>query len=650
MAHQQTPSLTPEEQALLQIDRESGYRRLIGPWAWAITFLGVGLSLFHLYTAAWAPLPPQLQRAPHLAVALAMIFILYPARQGDIKPVVPWYDLLLAAGGLAAGFYHVVFYEDLINRSGLHTTTDLFVAFIGTVLVLEATRRVAGWAMVIVAGSFLAYALWGGFLPGLFAHRGYSLERVLEHTFLGLEGVFSTPIGVSATVIFVYLIFAQFLGKTGIRQLFVDVSMALTGHTPGGPAKVAVVSSAFEGTISGSSIANVAGAGSFTIPMMKGLGYRKEFAAAVEASASTGGQIMPPIMGAAAFVMVEFLNIPYIEIAKAAAIPALLYFTAVFIMVHFEAKRTGLMGLPREQLPRFGQVLLKQGYLAVPLVAIFWMMDAGFSPPKAAVVGIALSWLFGLIKKETRMGIKVILSTLEEAARGALAVIAACATAGIVVGIVTLTGLGLKLSSNMVDLAGGNLWIALALTMLASLVLGMGLPTTATYIVLATMAAPALTKLGVEPLAAHLFVFYFGILADITPPVALAVYAGSAIAGSNPWKTGIEAVKMALGAFLVPYIFAMSPVLILVGATWSNVVAMLFTSLLGMTALGTGVTGYWSTHLKQWERLMLVVGGVMLVDPNLITDLIGSVLVASAFAMQLIRSRREQPAAGSVGG
>ncbi len=639
MADQQT-TLSAEEQVLLQIDRESAYRRLVGPWAWAITFLGVGLALFHLYTAAISPLPPQLQRAPHLAVALGMIFILYPAKRGDIKPKVPWYDLLLALAGLGTGLYHIVFYEDLINRAGLPEVQDLLLAAVGTLLVLEATRRVAGWAMVVVAGGFLAYSLWGGFLPGIFSHRGYSIETVLEHTFLGLEGVFSTPIGVSATVIFVYLIFAQFLGKTGIRQLFIDVSMALTGHSPGGPAKVAVVSSAFEGTISGSSIANVAGAGSFTIPMMKGLGYRPEFAAAVEASASTGGQIMPPIMGAAAFVMVEFLNIPYIEIAKAAAIPALLYFTAVFIMVHFEAKRTGLMGLPRTELPRFGQVLLKQGYLAVPLVAIFWMMDAGYSPARAAVYGIGLAWLFGLVRKETRLGLREIFRTLEESARAALAVIAACATAGIVVGVVTLTGLGLKLSSNMVDLAGNSLWIALLLTMLASLVLGMGLPTTATYIVLATMAAPALTKMGVAPLAAHLFVFYFGILADITPPVALAVYAGAAIAGSNPWKTGIEAVKMALGAFLVPFIFAVSPVLVLVDATPGKVVAMLVTSILGMVALGTGVTGFWTTHLKPWERLMLVAGGVMLVDPNLTTDVIGTALVAGGFVLQFLRARQ----------
>jgi TRAP transporter 4TM/12TM fusion protein len=640
MAEQQQPVLTAEEELLAKIDRESAFRRLTGKWAMAITFLGVSLALFQVYTAAFRPFPPQLQRAPHLAIGLGMIYLLYPARKGTLKGQVPWYDVLLAVLGLGVGFYQVIFYEQLVARSGLNTPVDFVVAGLAVLLVLEATRRIAGWPMIIVAISFLAYAMWGNFMPGLFAHRGYSLQRVLEHSYLGLEGIMGIPLGVSATVIFIYLLFAQFLEKTGIRQFFIDVAMALTGWSPGGPAKVAVVSSAFEGTISGSSIANTAGSGSFTIPMMKKLGYKPEFAAAVEASASTGGQIMPPIMGAAAFVMVEFLNIPYVEIAKAAAIPALLYFTGVFLMVHFEARRAGLKGLPREQLPRIGQVLLKQGYLIIPLIVIFWLMDAGFSPARAAVYAMVLSWVFGMFKKETRMGLKTIIKTMEEAARGALAVIAACATAGIIVGVVTLTGIGLKLSANMVDLAGNNLWIALFFTMIASLVLGMGIPTTATYIVLATMAAPALEKLGVAPIAAHLFVFYFGIVADITPPVALAVYTGAAIAGSDPWKTGIAAVKLALGAFLVPYIFAMSPALVLVGATPMLIVQMLITSVLGMVALGAGVTGFWSTKLYVWERLALIAGGLLLVDPGMLTDVIGAVLVAGIFVLQYVRNRR----------
>jgi TRAP transporter 4TM/12TM fusion protein len=646
MAEHHTPILTPEEELLAKLDRESAYRRLTGKWAWAITFLGVSLALFHLYTAATLPMPPQLQRSIHLAIGLGMIFLLYPAKRGDIhRGSPPWYDVILALGGLGAGFYHVMFYQELLNRSGINIAADFIVAGIAVLLVLEATRRVAGWPMVIVAAAFLAYARWGNFLPGLFAHRGYSWERILEHSYLGIEGIMGTPLGVSATVIFIYLLFAQFLEKTGIRQFFIDIAMAVTGRSPGGPAKVAVISSAFEGTISGSSIANTAGSGSFTIPMMKKLGYRPEFAAAVEASASTGGQIMPPIMGAAAFVMVEFLGIPYIDIAKAAAIPALLYFTGVFIMVHFEARRAGLKGLPKEMLPRFKDVLLKQGYLIVPLILIFYLMDAGFSPSRAAVYAMAAAWIFGMFKKETRMGLVTIIKTMEEAARGALAVIAACATAGIIVGVVTLTGIGLKLSANMVDMAGNHLVIALVFTMIASIVLGMGIPTTATYIVLATMAAPALVKMGVAPIAAHLFVFYFGIVADITPPVALAVYTGAAIAGSNPWKTGIEAVKLALGAFLVPYIFALSPALVLVGATPLGITQMLITSVLGMVALGAGVTGFWSTGLSWWERLTLVAGGLLLVDPGVLTDVIGAALVAAVFALQFVRQRGQAKAA-----
>ncbi|HYF78046.1 MAG TPA: TRAP transporter permease [Symbiobacteriaceae bacterium] len=640
MAEQPQPFLTPEEELLAKLDRESAYRRLTGKWALAIAFMGIGLALFHIYTAAVQALPAQLQRSPHLAIGLGMIFILYPARRGDMKNRVPWYDMLLALAGLAIGFYQIIFYEDLIIRSGLNTGLDFVVGGLTVLLVLEATRRVAGWPMVIVASTFLAYALFGKYLPGLFAHRGYSITRLLEQISLGIEGIFGVPLGVSATVIFVYLLFAQFLEKTGIRQLFIDIAMALTGWSPGGPAKVAVITSAMEGTISGSSIANTAGSGSFTIPMMKKIGYRPEFAAAVEASASTGGQIMPPIMGAAAFVMVEFLGIPYIEIAKAAAIPALLYFTGVFLMVHFEARRSGLKGLPRETLPRLKDVILKQGYLIIPLVLIFYLMDLGYSPSKAAIYAMVVAWAFGMLKKETRMGPKEILKTFEEAARAALPVIAACATAGIIVGVVTLTGIGLKLSANLVDMAGGSLIIALLFTMLASLVLGMGIPTTANYIVQATMAAPALIKLGLAPMAAHLFVFYFGILADITPPVALAVYTGAAIARSDPWKTGLEAVKLALGAFLVPFFFAFSPSIVLVGATPLLIIQILITSMTGMVALSAAVSGFWSTGLRWYERLGLAAAGFMLIDPGVTTDLIGGGVVVAIFALQYLRNRR----------
>ncbi|MFZ5867637.1 MAG: TRAP transporter permease [Thermodesulfobacteriota bacterium] len=642
MAKQPEQVLKPERAVPGPLDRESSFRRLRGLWAGLVLFGSVGLALFQVYTAATLPLAPQLQRSIHLGLGLGLLFLLYPVRIRDVlRQTPPWYDVLLALLGIGVGVYHVIFYQDLLARAGINTTMDFVVAGVAVLLVLEGTRRVAGWPIVMVASGFLAYALWGNYLPGLFAHRGLSLQRVLEHSYLGLEGIMGIPLGVSATVIFIYLLFAQVLEKTGIRQFFVDIAMALTGTSPGGPAKAAVVSSAFEGTISGSSIANTAGSGSFTIPMMKSLGYRPEFAAAVEASASTGGQIMPPIMGAAAFIMVEFLNLSYLEIAKAAAIPAVLYFTGVFIMVHFEALREGLKGLPRHNLPKLKEVMLKRAYLILPLVLIFWLMDAGFSAAKAAVWSMALALVLGLFRRETRLGMWDLLQVMESAAKAALPVIAACAAAGIIVGVVTLTGIGLKLSANMVDLAGNRLLLAMVFTMVASLVLGMGIPTTATYIILATMAAPALVNLGVVPLAAHLFVFYFGVVADITPPVALAVYAGAAIADSNPWKTGIEAVKLSLGAFLVPYVFALSPVLVLVGATPLLVLRMLTTAVIGMVALGAGVSGFWSVKLFPIERLALIAGGMLLVDPGLLTDLIGVGIVGGVYIVQRIRWNRE---------
>jgi TRAP transporter 4TM/12TM fusion protein len=625
----------------LSFDRLSAFRMLRGPWAVVFSTASCFLAVFHVWTAAATPLAPQLQRSVHLAIGLGLLFLIYPFRRQDAQGgTPPWYDVILALAGLGVGFYHVVFYNELLARAGINTAMDFAVAAAALVLVLEATRRVAGWPMVLVAVAFLAYALWGNYLPGLFAHRGVSVQRLLEHMYLGLEGIMGIPLGVSATVIFVYLLFAQVLEKTGIRQFFVDIAMALTGTRAGGPAKAAVVSSAFEGTISGSSIANTAGSGSFTIPMMKSLGYRPEFAAAVEASASTGGQIMPPIMGAAAFIMVEFLNQPYVDIAKAAAIPALLYFTGVFLMVHFQSLREGLTGLPRRELPKFWEVVIGQGYLVLPLALIFWLMDVGFSAAKAAVCSMALALALGMVKKETRTGLWGLVEIMESAARTALPVIAACAAAGVVVGAVTLTGVGLKLSANMLDLAGNSLIVALVFTMIASLVLGMGIPTTATYIVLATMAAPALEKLGVAPIAAHLFVFYFGVVADITPPVALAVYAGAAIAGSNPWQTAVESVKLALGAFLVPYLFALSPVLVLVHATPLLILRMVVTSVLGMVALSAGVTGFWNIRLSVLERIALIGGGLLLVDPGLWTDLCGAAVVAAMYLLQ--RSRAPQ--------
>jgi TRAP transporter 4TM/12TM fusion protein len=479
-------------------------------------------------------------------------------------------------------------------------------------------------------------------------HPGLSIKRIAVFQWLGTEGILGTPIQVSSTFIFLFILFATFLSKTGIGDWVTNLAVGLTGSKIGGPAKAAVIASAVEGTVSGSSVANTVGSGSITIPLMKSIGYRKEFAGAVEAAASTGGQIMPPVMGAAAFVMVEFLNIPYITIAISAAIPAILYFTGIFITVHYEAKRTGLMGIPKEKLPDWKQLLRQRWFLAIPLLGMIYLLGKGYTPMLAALIGIILSIGVSMILKDTRMSFKDIIDGLAEGARSALPVVVSCATAGIIVGIVTLTGLGMKMSGGLVRLAGGSVYLTMFLTMLGSLILGMGVPTTANYIIQATVSAPALVLLGVHPLAAHLFVFYFGIVADITPPVALAAFAGAGIAKANPFKTGVEAFKLGFAAYLVPYIFALSPILILVRpeglSTPMFIVRVLIavaTAVIGMICIGASTTGYFVTNDKWYERILLFIAGVSLIHPGIQTDIFGSLVLAGPWFVQKARVKRK---------
>ncbi len=410
--------------------------------------------------------------------------------------------------------------------------------------------------------------------------------------YLTTEGILGIPLGVCSTFIYLFILFGSFREKTGLGQLFIDISNAIAGWASGGPAKMAVITSALEGTVSGSSVANTVESGSLTIPMMKRLGYRPEFAAAVEASSSTGGQIMPPIMGAAAFIMAEFLNMPYLQIAKAAIIPACLYFFGVFMEVHFEAKRCKLRGLRKDELPVFMDVMRERGHLFVPLVSIIVFLSIGFTPLYAALMGLVTCVVVGAMRKSTRMSLREIADAFELGARNAIGVALACASAGIIIGVITLTGLGLKLANGLVDLAGGNLLLTLMFTMVTSIILGMGAPTTANYIITSTIAAPALILLNVHPLAAHMFVFYFGIVADITPPVALAAYAGASIAKSDPLKTGIISTKLAIGAFIVPFIFVYNPAMLWINTTWVGIIQTLFTSCIGMTAIGASMIGF----------------------------------------------------------
>jgi TRAP transporter 4TM/12TM fusion protein len=639
------PEVSEEEltKLLAKVDKESTFRKLGGYQYQVVFWIAVAWSCFQLYTAMFGVLAAQLQRSIHLAFAFGLVFLLYPLRTKKSSDRLTWYDFLFAALAAYVGLYLALNYTRLMEAGGEYETLDYFFGACGTLLTLEAARRVVGLPIVIIASFFLVYAKFGAYFPGFMAHRGYSVSRIVSHMYFTTEGILGIPLGVSSTFIFLSILFGAFLEKTGIGKLFIDISNAIAGWASGGPAKVAVITSALEGTVSGSSVANTVGSGSFTIPMMKKLGYRPEFAGAVEASASTGGQIMPPIMGAAAFLMSEFIGMPYIEIAKAAAIPACLYFAGIFIEVHFEAKRCGLRGMSREELPRVMEVLRQRGHLFVPLIAIIYVLTEGFTPTMAALVGLGLSVVAGWVKKDTRMGPRAIIKALEAGARGALGVAIACATAGIIVGVVTLTGLGLKMANGLVDLAGGHLFLTLVFTMIASLILGMGAPTTANYVITSTIAAPTLVLMGVPLLAAHMFVFYFGIIADITPPVALAAYAGAGIAKADPFMTGVISSKLAVGAFIVPYIFVYNPAMLLIGTTPWLLTQNLITACGGMFGLGAAMIGYCLTHMNWTERAWFAVAGLMLIDPGTLTDLIGLAMLILGLLYQWRKKKAAHP-------
>ncbi|WP_174731035.1 TRAP transporter permease [Mesobacillus harenae] len=634
-----------EQQALLEkYDPEASTRKLNGIFGWIVFFGLLSFSLFQLYTSIFGILTAQLQRSIHLGFALALIFLLFPARKKNrVKNKVAWYDIGLALIAVAVGAYWPLMIDDLVLRVGRLTELDFYIGLAAILLVLEATRRAVGLPIMIISITFLLYAIFGQYMPSFLAHRGLELDRLVQTMFFTTEGILGTPLGVSATFIFLFLLFGAFLVKTGVGQYFNDLAVSLAGKRVGGPAKVAIFSSALQGTISGSSVANVVTSGSFTIPMMKKLGYKKEFAGAVEAAASTGGQLMPPIMGAAAFLMVEFIGgISYWEIAKAAAIPALLYFAGVWIMTHFEAKRIGLRGLTKDEIPNRKEVLSKI-YLLFPILAVIIFMMSGMSVMRAALWSILIAIVVSAFRKDTRIGFRDMIDALVDGARTALGVAAATAAAGIIVGVVTKTGLGLKLANGLLDLAGGALIPTLMLTMVAAIVLGMGSPTTANYVITSTIAAPAIILLGVPDLSAHLFVFYFGIIADITPPVALAAFAAAGVAGGEPIKTGVNSAKLAIAAFIIPYMFVLSPELLMIDTTWTYLIWVVFTALSGMMAIGAGVIGFWMRKLYWWERILGLVAGLLLIYPEGMSDIIGLIMFVSLVALQYF-IKRDHPA------
>lgn len=634
------------DELMAKYDRGSRFRVLSGAQGKIITALLFSFTLFQLYYAIRGGIDAMIARSIHLAFGLSAVFFLYPTNGKMSRKKLHWFDCILGVVAAACSMYIVVFYRDIVMRQGLINGVDMIVGGIAIILVLEAARRVIGLPMVAISFVFIVYALVGRSIPGPLGHRGVSIEGLVQHLFFTTEGILGLPIQVSSTFIFMFLLFGAYLEKTGMGEFFIDLANSISGDSPGGPAKVAVISSACMGTLSGSSVANVVGTGSFTIPMMKRLGYKSEFAGAVEATASTGGQLMPPIMGAAAFLLAEITGSPYSKVILAALVPAALYYLGVFIGVHFEAKKLGLKGLSKDQIPKMSAVLKQRGQLVIPIIVVVALLVSGWSPIYAALGAVVSTIVCAGIKKETRLSPKDLFNGMVQGAKSALTVIAACACAGIIIGVVTKTGLGLKMGSILVGIANGNLILTLFFTMLTSLVLGIGVPTTANYVITSTIAAPAILMIKdasgaqlVPVLAAHLFVFYFGIIADVTPPVCLAAVAASGVAKSEPIKTGVQATRLAIGAFLIPYMFVISPELLLINPSFA-IIPKLITAVLGMVSVAIGLTGYFERHMNIVERLLLFVAGILALNTSFITDIVAIVIMATIYLLQKKGSKK----------
>ncbi len=691
------------ERITAKLDVASRLRKYSGPFGIFLMLFAAAMSVFHLYTTFFGFFDAPIQRAIFFVFVFVLGYAFYPARfKGtlDLRSIPPWYDLILMGLSAVVGIYIVVNFDTIVENMGNPSQTDLIMGGIAILLVLELCRRAVGPVLTVICLVFLVYAVYGNYIPGFLSHRGYPITRVISHMYLTTEGIFGVAAGVATTYVFMFILFGAFLLRTGTGQFFIDLAVALLGSFSGGPAKVAIFSSALMGTINGSSVANVVGTGSFTIPLMKSIGYRPYFAGAVEAAASTGGQLMPPVMGAGAFIMAEILGIPYSQVIIAAALPAVLYYAGVLTGVHLEAKRTGLEGIPRQMLPSPKKIFKERGILLLPIVVVVFMLMNGRTPPYAAVTGIFGSIVFSSLLSENRRGVgpgagslllilrdvigigtvgyllvdqyaspylivggmalNIAISgsmagtrpqvikygeALIYGSRDALGVSIACLSIGFIMGSATLTGAGLKIANGILLLSGGNLFLTLFFTMIASLILGMGLPTTANYLVTSTIAAPALVHAGIPILSAHLFVFYFGIIADLTPPVALAAMAGAGLAGAPPTKTGVQSFRLAAPAYLIPYVFCYAPQITLLGFDFLSGLEASITALLGVIALGVGLFGFFRTFVPWWQRIPLLAAALLLIVPGWETDLMGFVVLAAVWFYQghLIKSGKAKP-------
>ena len=622
-----------------KFDRESNVRVWEGVPKIIVTCILALFSIFCLYVTLFASWLEELRLTTFVAFIVFIGYLMYPARKGKQRVnYIPWYDVILMVLGTGSFLYYAANAVTIIQQGSNFEAYQIIIGIVGVITLAELCRRSVGLPIVIVAACFIVYAIiWGLSNPTIWGKLNY----MIRYLFYGKEGILSTPINVCSKFIVVFIIFGAFLERTGIADFFIKISNSIVGGFSGGPAKVAVVASALEGMVSGSSVANTVGSGSVTIPLMKRTGYKPEFAAAAEASASTGGQIMPPIMGAAAFLMADYVGVPYSNIVVRAILPAVLYFAGIFIAVHLEAKKEGLRGLTKEELPKL-LPLLKKTYLLLPLIILIYLVGTSQkSIQYAAAIAIVAAIVVSLFNKEERITFKRIWEALAAGGQGMITVAAACGVAGVIAGTITMTGLANIMINGIVALAGNQVIIALFLTMLCCIVLGMGVPTTANYCIMAATCAPILIRMGVPAIAAHFFVFYFGIVADLTPPVALAAYAGAAIAQGNPMKTAVTATKLAIGAFIVPYVFALNPAMLFIDTTAVEVITICVTSLVGIFAVSAALEGYLIKHMPVYQRIISVVGGLLLIYPGALTDIIGIVLVAIVVALQFAFGRNK---------
>lgn len=634
---------TDVDSVMRKYDRESNTRIWEGKPKIAITVILAAFSLWCIYVTLFATFLEEIRLTSFMGLIILMGFLIYPSKKGDQKVNhMPISDIIFMIVGVGSFFYFTFNVNQIINQGTRFTWFQIVIGILAILALIEVTRRCVGLPILIVAGVFIVYALAYGLTNPEFFGR---LRYLVRNLFYTKEGIFSTPVNVCSKYIVVFIIFGAFLERTGISNFFIDLANCIAGRFAGGPAKVSVISSALCGMVSGSSVGNTVTTGSVTIPMMKKTGYKPEFAGAVEATSSTGGQIMPPIMGAAAFLMADFVGVPYSSIIGRAILPAILYFAGIFISVHLEAKKLDLHGMPKEQLPK-AKKLVKKIYLLLPLVMlVVWVSGNFMTMQKAASLAIVLTVVVSLFNKDNRITPGKILEALEAGGKSAITVGAACGVAGIISGTITMTGLANDIINAIVSVAGDRLIIALILTMLCCIVLGMGVPTTANYCIMAATTAPILIRMGVPVMAAHFFVFYFGIVADITPPVALAAYAGSAIAKSNPMKTAFNASKLAVAAFIVPYMFCFNPAMLLIDTTAIQVVQIAITAFIGIFALAAALEGYCFANMNAVIRIVIAAGGLLLIHPALATDLVGLIIVFVSLGFQYVLSKKRKAAA-----